>query len=84
MNIPVKSIAISALLTLAVGLSMLAFAQNANPSAVPSLAGSSWTVTETDGDNDIFDFWADGTLHYSYQNGTTRTAHGSRMEMRST
>jgi hypothetical protein len=45
----------------------------ATPSAastVASLAGSSWTVVETDGDNDIFNFLADGTLSYSYQNGS--------------
>jgi len=36
---------------------------------IASLAGTSWTVGETDGDNDIFNFLADGTLSYSYQNG---------------
>jgi outer membrane biogenesis lipoprotein LolB len=35
-----------------------------------SLAGSSWDVIETEGDRDIFNFQADGTLNYSYQNGT--------------
>ncbi|MGD0292343.1 MAG: hypothetical protein ABSB30_00665 [Terracidiphilus sp.] len=37
---------------------------------VASLAGTSWTVVETDGDRDIFNFLADGTLSYSYQNGS--------------
>ncbi len=37
---------------------------------VASIAGSSWTVVETDGDNDIFNFLADGTLSYSYQKGS--------------
>jgi hypothetical protein len=37
---------------------------------VVSLAGTSWTVVETDGDRDIFNFLADGTLSYSYQNGS--------------
>jgi hypothetical protein len=39
-------------------------------STVASIAGTSWTVVETDGDNDIFNFMADGTLSYSYQNGS--------------
>jgi hypothetical protein len=38
--------------------------------SVASLAGTSWTVVETDGDNDIFNFLSDGTLSYSYQNGS--------------
>jgi osmotically-inducible protein OsmY len=38
--------------------------------SVASLAGTSWTVVETDGDRDIFNFLADGTLSYSYQNGS--------------
>jgi hypothetical protein len=48
--------------------------QNAPPPSasgtVASLAGTSWTVVETDGDNDIFNFLANGTLSYSYQNGS--------------
>jgi hypothetical protein len=74
MKIPAKNIVISAFLTLAVGLSMPVSAQNPNStsaaSTVASLAGTSWTVVETDGDNDIFNFLADGTLYYSYQNGS--------------
>jgi hypothetical protein len=73
-NIPVKHIVISALLALAVVLYRPAFAQNPNSTsangAVASLAGTSWTVVETNGDNDIFNFLADGTLSYSYQNGS--------------
>jgi hypothetical protein len=37
---------------------------------VASIAGSSWNVIETNGDRDIFNFIADGTLSYSYQNGS--------------
>ncbi|MGO9316968.1 MAG: hypothetical protein ACLPXT_02885 [Terracidiphilus sp.] len=39
---------------------------------VASIAGSSWNVVETDteGSRDIFNFLADGTLSYSYQNGS--------------
>jgi len=75
MMIYVRSIAISALLALAVGQSMPAFAQNSNPPAVPSIAGTAWNVAETDGDNDVFTFMADGSLHYwdgkrNYTNGT--------------
>ncbi|MGA2632609.1 MAG: hypothetical protein ABSF16_00075 [Terracidiphilus sp.] len=75
MMIYVKCIAISALLAFAVGLSMPAFAQNSNLPDVPSLVGTSWNVAETDGDNDVFTFVADGTLHYfdgkkNYENGT--------------
>jgi hypothetical protein len=45
--------------------------QSAN-GVVASLAGTSWTVVETDteGSRDIFNFLADGTLSYSYQNGS--------------
>ena len=35
-----------------------------------SIAGTSWNVVETNGDKDIFNFIADGTLSYSYQNGS--------------
>ena len=40
--------------------------------AAASLAGTSWTVveTDTDGSRDIFNFLTDGTLSYSYQNGS--------------
>ena len=63
-------------LSLAVGLSVTAFAQNPPPpsenSATASLAGTSWNVVETDSDasRDIFNFMPDGTLNYSYQHGT--------------
>jgi osmotically-inducible protein OsmY len=74
MKNPIKNIAISAFLTLAVGLSMPAFAQNTASAtgAVSSLAGTSWNVVETNssGDRDIFNFMPDGTLSYSYQNGS--------------
>jgi osmotically-inducible protein OsmY len=72
-NIPVKSVVISAFMTLAVGLYLPAFAQNSNArsaSTAASLAGSSWTIVESNGDKDIFNFLADGTLSYSYQNGS--------------
>ena len=39
-------------------------------SGVASIAGSSWNVIETNGDRDVFNFLADGTLSYSYQNGS--------------
>jgi hypothetical protein len=52
------------------GLFMTAFAQNARSQSAINVAGTSWTVVETDGDNDIFNFLADGTLSYSYQNGS--------------
>jgi len=39
-------------------------------SSVASIAGTSWNATETNGDKDIFNFMPDGTLNYSYQNGT--------------
>ncbi len=75
MMIHLRGIAISALLVLAVVLSVPAFAQTSNSPAVPSLAGSSWNVAETDGDNDVFTFMADGSMHYfdgknNYTNGT--------------
>ena len=73
--IHVKSMAIFALLALAACLSIPDSAQKLTPPAVPNIAGSTWNVAETDGDNDIFTFMADGTLHYydghkNYDNGT--------------
>jgi hypothetical protein len=72
MKIPVKNILISAFLTLALGLFMTAFAQNARSQSAINIAGTSWNVveTDTDGSRDIFNFLADGTLAYSYQNGS--------------
>jgi hypothetical protein len=74
MKIPARDIVISVFLTLAIGLFMPASAQNPNSTSanggIASLAGTFWTVVETDGDNDIFNFLADGTLSYSYQNGS--------------
>jgi hypothetical protein len=74
MKIPVKNVVISTLLTLAVGMYLPAFAQNPTPTSangtVASIAGTSWNVVETNGDKDIFNFIEDGTLSYSYQNGS--------------
>jgi osmotically-inducible protein OsmY len=75
MKFSVKSTIILACLTLAVGLFLPASAQNSNSTsangAIVSLAGTAWTVVETDSDGsrDIFNFMSDGTLSYSYQNG---------------
>lgn len=76
MRIQAKNIVISAFLTLAVALTMTAFAQNPTPPTgngnAASLAGTSWNVVETDsiGSRDIYNFMPDGTLAYSYQNGS--------------
>ncbi len=76
MKISVTSIVKFALLTLATSLAITAFALNPTPSSgngkAASLAGTSWNVVETDaiGSRDIFNFMPDGTLSYSYQNGT--------------
>jgi hypothetical protein len=62
MKFSVKNTIISAFFTLAVGLFMPASAQNPNSSyangAAASLAGTAWTVVETDssGDRNIFNF----------------------------
>jgi hypothetical protein len=74
MMIHAKSIAITALLALAAGLSMPALAQNSNlPSAngtVTSVAGTTWTGTDSDGDYYEYTFLPGGVLQYKAPLGT--------------
>ena len=74
MKVHVKSILNSVLLTLAVGLFMPAFAQNPySPSAnntVVSVAGTTWAGPDTHGRHYVYEFMTDGTLHYTYENGS--------------
>jgi hypothetical protein len=74
MRFHVKSIVNFASLTLAIGLYLPAFAQNpytpsAN-SAVASIAGTTWAGPDTMGRHYTYEFLADGTLHYTYENGS--------------
>jgi hypothetical protein len=74
MKISVTSIAKLALLNLAAVMAITAVAQNSSyaSSSAINLSGTSWSVVETDPDasRDIFNFMPDGTLAYSYQNGS--------------
>jgi len=74
MKVTVKCIVNFALLTFAIGLSVPAFAQNPyTPSATsnaPSIAGTTWTGPDTHGRHYVYEFLADGTLHYTYETGS--------------
>jgi hypothetical protein len=82
MKIFAKSILYSALLTLAVGLYLPAFAQNPyTPSATdnaPSVAGTTWVGPDTHGRHYVYEFLPDGTLHYIYENGDFKNATWSQ------
>lgn len=73
MKFPIKNIVISAFLTLAMGLFMLASAQNPNSTsangAVASVAGTIWSGPDTMGRHYTYEFLSDGTMHYTYENG---------------
>ena len=73
MRIPVKSFVPFALLALAVGLSLPAFAQNqyspSSGSTVPSVAGTTWAGPDTHGRHYVYRFLADGTIDYTYETG---------------
>ena len=69
MKIPVESFVISALLTLAVSLSMPAFAQNPKASSVISVSGTTWVGTGFDGDSYEYSSQADGAFHYKSPSG---------------
>jgi hypothetical protein len=64
MNIPVKNIVISAFMTLAVGLFITVFAQNARAQSVISVARTTWVGTDSGGDYYEYTFLSDGTLKY--------------------
>jgi hypothetical protein len=81
MNISVKNIAISAFVTLAIGLYLPVFAQNQYPSSsdgstanhdVANVAGTTWVGTDSDGDYYEYHFQADGALHYKSPSGFHR------------
>ena len=62
------------LLALAIGLAIPVLAQNPNPpsanNAADSVAGTSWAGPDTMGRHYVYEFLADGTLHYTYENGS--------------
>jgi len=66
------------LLALAICLSMPAVAQNPytpNPNSnAPSIAGTTWAGPDTHGRHYVYEFLADGTLHYTYENGDLTNA----------
>ncbi len=75
MKNPVKNIAISTLLTLALGLFMTAFVQNAKAQSAINVTGTTWVGTDSDGDYYEYTFVAGGVLHFKspsgfYTNGT--------------
>lgn len=75
MKNPVKNIGIFALLTLAMGLFMTAFAQNARAQSVINVVGTTWVGTDSDNDYYEYTFMPGGVLHFKspsgyYTNGT--------------
>ncbi len=75
MKVIAKNIAISAILTLAMGLFMTAFAQNARAQSVINVTGTTWVGTDSDNDYYEYTFVAGGVLHFKspsgfYTNGT--------------
>ena len=75
MKNPVKNIAISTLLTLALGLFMTAFAQKAMAQSVINVTGTTWVGTDSDNDYYEYTFMAGGVLYFKspqgfYTNGT--------------
>ena len=69
MKITVKNIGISALLTLAVGLCMAAFAQNARAQSAISVSGTTWVGTDSDGDYYEYTFQVKWRLYYKSPSG---------------
>jgi len=67
---PVKNIGIFALLTLAMGLFMTAFAQNARAQSVINVVGTTWVGTDSDNDYYEYTFLASGVLQYKSPSGT--------------
>jgi hypothetical protein len=75
MKIPARNIVISALLTLAMGLFITAFAQNAKAQSVINVTGTTWVGADSDGDYYEYTYLAGGVMHYKspsgfYTNGT--------------
>ena len=75
MKISVKNIAISACMTLAIGLYMTAFAQNAKAQSANNVTGTTWVGTDSDNDYYEYTFMPNGVLHFKspsgfYTNGT--------------
>jgi hypothetical protein len=73
-----KSTVRFALLTLAIGLAMPVFAQSPKSASgnntAPSVAGTTWTGPDTHGRHYVYEFLTDGTLHYTYENGSFTNA----------
>jgi hypothetical protein len=74
MKVHAKSILNFALLTVAIALYLPAFAQNpytlsAN-GTVASVAGTTWVGPDTHGRHYVYEFLTDGTLTYTYENGS--------------
>jgi outer membrane biogenesis lipoprotein LolB len=69
MKISARNIVFSAWMTLAVGLFMTAFAQNAKAQSVINVSGTTWVGTDSDGDYYEYSFQADGALYYKSPSG---------------
>ncbi len=74
MKISVKILAFFAILALLVGLPLTAAAQNPYTpvpgSSTPSIAGTTWAGPDTHGRHYVYEFLADGTIHYTYETGS--------------
>jgi hypothetical protein len=71
MKVSVKNIAISALLILAMGLFLTAFARNARAQSVVNVTGTTWVGTDSDGDYYEYTFVAGGVLHLKSPTGVS-------------
>jgi len=69
MKFHMKNIAISTLLTLAMGLFMTAFAQKAMAQSVINVTGSTWVGTDSDNDYYEYTFVAGGVLYFKSPTG---------------
>lgn len=69
MKISVTCIAKFVFVTLAVALATTAFAQNPYVSSVPSVSGTLWIGTDSDGDHYEYAFMPDGALYYKSPGG---------------
>jgi len=85
MKISARNSVVFTLLTLALGLFIPLFGQNARAQSVINVSGTTWVGTDSDGDYYEYSFQANGVLSYkspsgSYTNGTW-TQNGSSIYM---
>jgi hypothetical protein len=74
MKTSVKALAFLVFLALATGLPLTTVAQSPYTptpgSSTPSIAGTTWAGPDTHGRHYVYEFRADGAMHYTYENGS--------------